>query len=112
MARSIRVLALMTDSFGGHGGIAEYNRHFLASLASSDGVRDVIVLPRLPAASLDRLPSGVWQLPPVKGRIAYSLAALRIAFSARVDIVFCGHLFMAPAAAAIAKLADRPLWVQ
>ena len=108
----MRVLALVTDAFGGHGGIAEYNRHLLASLTRSDCVREVIVLPRLAATSLEQLPSGMRQLRPVKGRLAYSLAALRTVLSTRVDIVFCGHLFMVPAAAAIAKLVRAPLWVQ
>ena len=43
---SLRVLALVTDAFGGHGGIAQYNRDFLSSLAACDRIGDVIVLPR------------------------------------------------------------------
>ena len=35
MTRSgLRVLALVTDAFGGHGGIAQYNRDFLSALAN------------------------------------------------------------------------------
>ena len=43
---SLRVLALVTDAFGGEGGIAQYNRDFLSALAACERVRDVIVLPR------------------------------------------------------------------
>ena len=43
---SLRVLALVTDAFGGRGGIAQYNRDFLSSLATCDRIGDVIVLPR------------------------------------------------------------------
>src|SRR5690242_1928869 len=60
----IRVLALVTDAFGGHGGIAQYNRDFLGALARCDG--DVIVLPRLSATSPGSLPTCVQQLCPVK----------------------------------------------
>jgi len=42
----LRVLALVTDAFGGHGGIAQYNRDFLSALAECEGVGEVIVLPR------------------------------------------------------------------
>ena len=50
MARSgLRILALVTDGFGGSGGIAQYNRDFLSALARCDRVGDVIVLPRLSA---------------------------------------------------------------
>jgi phosphatidylinositol alpha-1,6-mannosyltransferase len=110
-ASRLRILALVTDAYGGHGGIAEYNRHFLYALAACDLVCEVIVLPRL-NAKWSELPSGVVQLRPVPGRIAYSLTALRTAISRRFDVVFCGHLFMAPLAAAIAKLLRIPLWVQ
>jgi phosphatidyl-myo-inositol dimannoside synthase len=110
---SLRVLALVTDAFGGHGGIAQYNRDFLSALAACDGVSAVIVLPRASATSPGALPSGVRQLRPVKGRLAYSLAALWTARAHRpIDVIFCGHLFMVPLAAAIAKLLHARLWVQ
>jgi phosphatidylinositol alpha-1,6-mannosyltransferase len=55
----------------------------------------------------------VRQLRPVKGRFAYSFAALRTARRHRpIDLVFCGHLFMAPLAACIARFLAVPLWVQ
>src|SRR5215467_8877913 len=77
---SLRVLALVTDAFGGRGGIAQYNRDFLSSLATCDQISDVVVLPRASATPLGTLPSGVRQLPPVHGRLAFSLAALRAAW--------------------------------
>jgi phosphatidylinositol alpha-1,6-mannosyltransferase len=109
---SLRVLALVTDAFGGHGGIAEYNRHFLSSLAASDRIGEVVVLPRGSASCSQTLPLGVRQLGPVQRRLAYSLSALRIATHGRFDVVFCGHLFMAPLAAAVAKLIRARLWIQ
>ncbi len=35
----MRILALVTDAFGGYGGIAQYNRDFLAALSSSRHVK-------------------------------------------------------------------------
>src|SRR5215831_3123856 len=72
----LRVLALVTDAFGGHGGIAQYNRDFLSALARCDRVGEVIVLPRLGGRSVGAMPNGVRQFSPVAGRLAYSLAAL------------------------------------
>jgi phosphatidylinositol alpha-1,6-mannosyltransferase len=111
---SLRVLALVTDAFGGHGGIAQYNRDFLSALAECEGVGEVIVLPRAGGERfLDALPPGVRQLDPVKGKLTYSLVAVGIAQRhPRIDIVFCGHLFMAPLAAITAKLLHARLWVQ
>jgi phosphatidyl-myo-inositol dimannoside synthase len=114
MARAgLRILALVTDAFGGNGGIAQYNRDFLSALARSDGVGDVIVLPRLGTRSAATLPTGVRQLRPVESKLAYSLAALWTAISHQpIGLVFCGHLFMAPLAAVIARVLRVPLWVQ
>jgi Methyltransferase domain len=42
---SLRALALVTDAFGGTGGIAPYNRHFLSSLATCEQVGEVIEAP-------------------------------------------------------------------
>src|ERR1051325_2046003 len=108
---SLRVLALVTDAFGGHGGIAQYNRDFLRSLAMCEGVRDVVVLPRIAEEPLDT-PAKVAQLRPKKGRLAYSLSALHVALGKQVDLVFCGHLLMAPLGAALAKLLGVPFWIQ
>ena len=56
MARSgLRILALVTDAFGGNGGIAQYNRDFLSALARCDRVGEVIVLPRRSARSVGHL---------------------------------------------------------
>ena len=49
----------------------------------------------------------------MSGRVAYSLAALRAAQLYRpVNVVFCGHLFMAPLAAAVARIFGARLWIQ
>jgi phosphatidyl-myo-inositol dimannoside synthase len=109
----MRIFALVTDAFGGQGGIAQYNRDFLSALADCDDVGEVIVLPRTTTKPPDMTPSGVRQLRPVKGRIAYSLAAIWSAWTSKpIDLIFCGHLFMTPLAAGLAKLLRVPLWVQ
>ena len=40
------VMALVPDAFGGHGGIAQYNRDFFGALASCGAVSLIIVVPR------------------------------------------------------------------
>jgi phosphatidylinositol alpha-1,6-mannosyltransferase len=114
MAESrLRVLALVTDAFGGDGGIAQYNRHFFSSLAACPPIEEVIVLPRKSSISPGEVPVRLRQLRPVPGKLAYSTAALAAAQAYRpVNLVFCGHLFMAPLAACIAKLVQARLWVQ
>jgi len=112
-ASSLRILALVTDGFGGHGGIAQYNRDLMSSIAACDWVSEVIVLARGTATSPSALPSGVRQLGPVKGKARYLFAALRTARAhSPIDVVFCGHLFMAPLAGLVSKLSRAQLWVQ
>jgi phosphatidylinositol alpha-1,6-mannosyltransferase len=107
------VLGLVTDAFGEQGGIAQFNRHFLSSLAACTPIREVIVLPRKGVISPDKLPRGLRQLPPMSGKFTYSVAALAAVRVHRpIDVVFCGHLFMAPLAAWVARLCHARLWIQ
>ena len=105
------MLAIVTDAFGGRGGIAQYNRDFLGALAEGRILSSIAVLPRH-APDPPAPPKTIEQMPPRRGRIAYSVAALRAAFFRPVDLVFCGHLFMAPLAAQIARLKAAKLIVQ
>ena len=110
---SLRVLALVPDTLGGSGGIAEYNRHFLSSLAASDCVSEVVVLPRWGALAATTLPDRLRQLRPRRGRVAYSLSVCRAALAEpRFDLVVCGHGYMAPLAALFAWLLRAKLWIQ
>jgi phosphatidylinositol alpha-1,6-mannosyltransferase len=110
---ALRVLALVTDAFGGHGGIAQYNRDFLSALAGCQGIDEIIVLPRAGEERPGKIPAKVRQLTPIKSKLAYSLAALRLRQThSPTNVIFCGHAFMAPLAAALAKLGGSHLWMQ
>ena len=108
----MNVLALVTDAFGGFGGIARYNRDLFAALAGHGGTR-ITILPRLGRAERAECPPGVRQLAPCRSKIRYACAALRTATTAGpFDAVFCGHLNLVTLAAAIAWMLGVPLWVQ
>jgi phosphatidylinositol alpha-1,6-mannosyltransferase len=111
MKSSPAMLAIVTDAFGGRGGIAQYNRDFLGVLAEAGILSSITVLPRQ-APDPPAPPATIEQMPARPGRIAYSVAALRTALFRTVDLVFCGHLFMAPLAALIARLKGAKLIVQ
>jgi phosphatidylinositol alpha-1,6-mannosyltransferase len=101
MNRPYTLLALVTDAYGGRGGIAQYNRDFLEALAESALFSSIVVLPRL-APDSPKPPSAITQLAAHSGRVAYSIAALRTSLLRRIDVVFCGSLLMVPLAAMIA----------
>ena len=72
MTSAPAMLALVTDAFGGRGGIAQYNRDLLerACLTSEAWLSSITVLPRhAPDQAIP--PSGILQMPPRPGRIAY-----------------------------------------
>ena len=105
------VLALVTDAFGGRGGIAQYNRDFLRALATIDIISEITVLPRYVPDPPGVL-AGIRQLLPRARRLDYTFGALLTAIRQRTDIVFCGHLYMAPLAWLIAHLKGAKLVVQ
>ena len=111
MTPSLKILALVTDAFGGRGGIAQYNCDFLGALAENRVGSSITVLPRL-APDLPATPEKIEQRPARLGRIAYSITALCTALFRPFDLVFCGHLFMAPLAALITRLNGAKLIVQ
>ena len=130
---SLRMLALVTDAYGGHGGIARYNRDFFEALAVNDTIREIQILPRHAEItnrhSGDRQDGGsaargtdagaagsrnpaVKQLRPTFSKPLYSLRALFLTLQFRPNVLFCGHLYMTPLAAALSSLLRIPLWVQ
>ena len=106
------ILALVTDAFGSGGGIAQYNRDFIGALARCVDVESIEILPRLCPDGATGLPQRVRQHPAIFPRVRYSVRALGLAVNRRPGVIFCGHLFMAPMAAAIARLIGARLAIQ
>lgn len=109
----MRVLALVTDAFGGRGGIARYNRDFLTALSEVEIISHIMVLPRLASDAPGQLPQKISQLKPNQGRLSFSLNAILEARRLwKCDAIFCGHLFMAPLAALLSRMTGAQLWLQ
>jgi phosphatidyl-myo-inositol dimannoside synthase len=112
-SQPLRILALATDAYGAGGGIAQYNRDLFQALAQSGHVDEVVVLARNGKATTDDVPDRVHQLPPRRGRLAFTYQAIRaISQNGPFDLIFCGHLYMAPLAALLTKMTGTPLWLQ
>lgn len=111
---TIRILALVTDAYGAGGGIAQYNRDLFRALdRCSDAVGEVVVLTRNCFAPLDDMPVNVRQLPARPSRVGFAIGAIITALRrGPFDVVFCGHLYMAPLAAIVARLVGASLWLQ
>jgi phosphatidylinositol alpha-1,6-mannosyltransferase len=109
----MNVLALVTDAFGGFGGIAQYNRDLMTALAQCAPQSRIIVLPRLGSAGNVALPPNVRQLRAHPNKLGYAGAAIRAAMrQGPHDAVFCGHLHLVALAATVARMIGVPLWLQ
>jgi phosphatidylinositol alpha-1,6-mannosyltransferase len=109
----VNVLALVPDAFGGDGGIARFNRDLLGAIAALPQVGRVEVWCRHAPRRAEALPPKVTQSSAGGGRVGYAARVLASAAGGtRHDVVFCGHLNLAPVAALAAALERAPLWLQ
>jgi asparagine synthase (glutamine-hydrolysing) len=95
-----RVLALVSDSYGGVGGIAKFNQNLFSALSSHDAIREIVVIPRSIKKPLETLPRKLQHITEASaGKIAFLSSLIRlISRGPRFDLVLCGHLNLAPAA--------------
>jgi asparagine synthase (glutamine-hydrolysing) len=96
---SLRVLVLLSDAFGGHGGISKFNRDLLSALCSDPAVCEVVALPRLMPSQPGILPPKLtWVTAGVGGKLRFIRAAIKLARSRPFDLVICGHINLLPIA--------------
>lgn len=88
----------LTDAFGGHGGIALYNRDVLAALSDYDRVERVVALPRIAAPFTEAMPVKVdWRGASSRGAFRFVAEAGRVALVDRpIDFVWCAHVNLLP----------------
>ncbi|MFP5247927.1 MAG: glycosyltransferase family 4 protein [Thermoanaerobaculia bacterium] len=90
----MRVLLLATDAWGGHGGIALFNRELCAALPE----HEITVIPRVVRGPVEGVPPHVTFLAnAADGPVAY-VRALTTARRERFDLVICGHINLLPVA--------------
>ncbi len=107
----MRILGIATDSFGGYGGIAQYNRDLLSALSAESEVTSIDLL-GLSAASSPRLPEKVAFRCLTPSRLRLVAATLATALRGRYDVVLCLHVNLMPLALAAARLLGCRCWLQ
>jgi glycosyltransferase involved in cell wall biosynthesis len=108
---ALDVVALVTDAFGGTGGIAKFNRDLLRSLAEDPLCQSVDVYPRVIGAELEPVPRKVvFRTDAARGKLAYVRALIPLMlFGKRVDWVICGHINLVPIAWLVGRLKRCPV---
>jgi phosphatidylinositol alpha-1,6-mannosyltransferase len=103
--KRFKALVLLTDGFGGKGGIAKFNRDLLTALARMPNCSEVVGLPRLVSEDPHDIPPRItFVSASARGKLAYIRVALRELLKRRFDIVISGHLNIAPLGLLLAKI--------
>ncbi len=106
-----RFLAFITDGFGGHGGIALYNRDLLQALCSNPACASGVAIPRHMPNPAEPMPEKLSYLDAaVGGKLRYLAAAVRqLRHDRSFDVVLCGHINLLPLAWLASRLLKVPL---
>jgi glycosyltransferase involved in cell wall biosynthesis len=94
----MRILLLTTDAYGGHGGIALYNRDIADGLAEMSDVDEVVVVPRTMPFAPTGVPTKVRFLSKAAGSKSRYLRCSAALIGSRFDLVICGHINLLPLA--------------
>ena len=107
MISGLRALMVLTDGFGGTGGIAKFNRDFLQAIDSCGCFERVQTLPRAIFEPIEETCPEfvVYDRKAARGKMAFMLRlAVHAWRDGQTDLVICGHIHLLPAAWLLARL--------
>ena len=108
--QGMRVLMLASDAHGGFGGIAQYNRDIIASLADMSSIGEVCVLARIVRDAFTAPAKVTYDLASANGtRRFLARAAVQGLAGGRYSFVYCAHINLMPVAALLAGMRRVPL---
>jgi phosphatidylinositol alpha-1,6-mannosyltransferase len=92
----MRMLCLLTEAFGGQGGIAKFNRDFLSAMGSHPGLAEIVAVPRHMPLPPEPLPQ---KLTHIVSGLNSKWLYIRTLFSLwkanqHFDIIFCAHIHL------------------
>ncbi|WP_251961527.1 glycosyltransferase family 4 protein [Salinibacter ruber] len=110
----MKLLVLLTDAYGGRGGIAKFNRDLCRALSADPLAAQVTALPRVaPVEPISNVPHRVTYHPEAAGsKLTYAWHTLRHTCNvqrATFNAVICGHINLLPVAALASWLQGAPL---
>src|SRR5262249_35218844 len=112
LSNAKRALVLVSDAYGGYGGIAKFNRDLLASCAADIRYSEVIALPRVISGEISEwLPEKLrYESVAANGKMTYTQILLStLIANRRFDVVVCGHLNLLPLAWLACRISGAPL---
>ena len=96
----MRSIILVSDAYGGRGGIALYNRHFLKAICSYPKMFEVVAVPRSISYELEEMPKNLKYASSAAGsKFKFMYECLKQLFSkGKFDVIVCGHIHLLPLA--------------
>jgi phosphatidylinositol alpha-1,6-mannosyltransferase len=105
----MRILLITTDAFGGHGGIAQFNRDLLTALCAMPEVEEVVAVPRILPFPHGDLPVKLRYHPEAAGGKLHFVREAFAAARGHFDLVVCGHINLLSVAALLNLKVQAPL---
>lgn len=106
----MRLLAILSDAYGGRGGIARFNRDLLEALCTYPAMEEMVAYPRVVPDPPEAMPAKLDYCTEAAGGMKAFLQAVgREVWSGRYDGVICGHIHLLPFAFAAARRGRVPL---
>ena len=104
-------LILLTDGYGGRGGIAQYNRHLIVALSEIKKIKQINVLQRKVIYKLEKIPKKVKLIKDISNsKFKFFIKIINfLFFKENYDAVFCCHIHLLPFAWVLSKKNRCPL---
>jgi len=109
--RGFRILVLVTDAFGGRGGIAKFNRDLLTALCDLPNCSEVVAITRLMPDAPEAMPENLTYISSAVGsKLKYVREVKKtVSRGPGFDLVICAHINLLPLAYLCRQIQKAPL---
>ena len=111
MIRDIKILMLLSDAYGGYGGISQFNKALIKAFIGDPNIHSVKVFVRIGEINKTIRKGKMFQHSPEKNKILFVFKAIREAVAYQPQVIFCGHIHLLPLAALLSILTHKPCWL-
>jgi glycosyltransferase involved in cell wall biosynthesis len=107
----MKVTALLTDAFGGSGGISVFNRDILTALSTHRDIDEVLAFPRTASTRQEEIPDPInYRYDAAAGQLSFLRAIFDELPSVRKSgLIYCAHINLTPLALGLGKTLGVPL---
>lgn len=108
-SKNLRFLVLVSDAYGGIGGIAKFNRDLISSLCSYEKCSEVVAVPRVMPNQSEEQPQKLkYIISAVNNKLSFVFSVFKIVFNnPKFDFIICGHINLLPFAYLISRFLIR-----